>query len=109
MWRATGRLKAACLQLDDWETVTGADPLGAHHGGQLGRYLTGLRQLANESPDRTAAVLLAALALGPRTSDPPVMGDLCSLLATAAPTTVDVVDLCIAWGCGWGRVVRPGA
>jgi hypothetical protein len=96
-------LHALRLNLERWEAVAGGDPLEAHCRGVLGEYLVGLRALTGTEPDRRRAVLLAALALGPRGSTPPDAGDLDPLLEAAVETSADAVDLAIAWGCGWRR------
>jgi hypothetical protein len=95
-------------RLSAWEALTFGDPLGAHHRGHLAAYLAGLRMLAGSESDRSSAALLAALALGPRTAIPGDLGPVGPLLDVAGRTEVDVVDLAVAWGCGWGRVVSPG-
>jgi hypothetical protein len=83
------------------------DPLTAYRARALGDYLADLRELLGAEPDRTRAVLLAALALGPRDGGPPGAGDIGPLVQLAADTTADVLDLAIAWGCGWRRTVWP--
>jgi hypothetical protein len=94
-------------RLYEWEAAALGDPLAAHHDRRLARYLAGLRTLAAEQDDRAQGVLLAALALGPRTGGLPGAGDIGTLLDSAATTDADVVDLVIAWGSGWHRTVSP--
>lgn len=100
---------AAALRhrLAAWE-ATAADPFTAYHDRLLGTYLAGLRRLLEREPDRMRAVLLAALAIGPRDAGLPDASDLAPLVHLAATTTADVLDLAIAWGCGWRRMVWPG-
>jgi hypothetical protein len=103
----TRSLLALRAALEEWEAASFGDPVAAYHRRTLGRYLTGLRALAATRDDRVEAVLLAAFALGPRTGGLPGAGDLQALLEAAVETRADVVDLGIAWGCGWHRVVVP--
>jgi hypothetical protein len=125
----TPTLLALRADLEAWEAAGVGDPISASHRGALGRYLTGLRSLA-AAYDRPRAVLLVALALGPRTRGLPGAADLAPLHAAAALgwtspngsstgtraqrigetrlSSADVVDLAVAWGCGWGRTVVPG-
>jgi len=93
--------------LERWEAVMYGDALTAHHRGAMGRYLAGLRSLAGKYEDRSLAVLVAALALGPRHGALPGAGDLRLLLDAAAEPGTDAVDLAVAWGCGWRRLVTP--
>jgi hypothetical protein len=104
----TSALLALRAELEHWETTACGDPLTANHRGALGRYLDRLRKLAARYADRHDGVLLAALALGPRSGALPGAGDLGSLLEAASGTDADAVDLAIAWGCGWHRTVTPG-
>jgi hypothetical protein len=99
-------LRALRADLEEWEAAGVGDPISAYHRGALGRYLTGLRTLAG-AYDRPRAVLLVALALGPRTDGLPGAWDLASLQEAAALSSADVVDLGVAWGCGWRRAVAP--
>lgn len=92
-------------ELERWEATAHGDPLGAHRGGVLGHYLVELRALAGGHDDRSRAVLLAALALGPRIGGLPGTGDLGPLLEAAVQSDADAVELAIAWGCGWRRSV----
>jgi hypothetical protein len=101
-------LRGLRSRLGAWEALGLGDPLDAHHGGHLAAYLAGLRTLTGAEPDRSSAALLAALALGPRTATQHGLGEVGLLLDIAARTDVEVVDLGVAWGCGWGRVVSPG-
>lgn len=91
-------------EVERWEAAAQGDPLTAHHGGRLAQYVVGLRTLAGATEDRVTGALLAALALGPR-GPLPGAGDLGPLLEAASETGADVVDLAIAWGCGWRRPV----
>jgi hypothetical protein len=103
----TRRLRALRDELEAWEGGPRRDPLMAHHHGELGAYLDGLRELAGARDSRADGVLLAALALGPR-GRLPGAGDLGPLLEAASGTRAGVVDLAIAWGCGWRRSVATG-
>ncbi len=104
----TGVLLELRARLEQWETYAGGDPLAAHHSGQMTQYLAELRTLAAGGPDqRSHAVMLAALALGPRGGGLPGAGDLAPLVLAAAEGDADAVELAIAWGCGWGREVSP--
>ncbi len=90
-----------------WERAGGSDPLAAHRDGLLPRYLAELRDRVEREPDRRRAAMLAAFALGPRDRGLPGAGDLWPLLHLAGETTADVLDLALAWGCGWRRQVAP--
>jgi len=95
-------------RLSVWEKSACGDPLAAYHSGRLTRYLAGLRTLTRSEPDRVSAALLVALALGPRTAFPHAPEDVASLVDVAMRMDVEALDLGIAWGCGWGRIVSPG-
>src|SRR5262245_10072917 len=111
-WSATGKaartavdtstLVALRAELEAWETAAVRDPVLAYHERGLGQYLTGLRALAG-GHNRLRAALLVALALGPRTGGLPGDADVAPLLQAATQTSADIVDLGIAWGCGWLR------
>jgi hypothetical protein len=101
----TPGLLALRSELERWEAAAHGNPLEAHHRGVLGQYLVELRALAGTHADRRRGVLLAALALGPRGGVLPGTGDLGPLLEAAIETSAGAVDLAIAWGCGWRRVV----
>jgi hypothetical protein len=104
---STAVLLALRSELANWEANTFGDPIAAHHRGLLNRYLSGLRTLANSQDDRMRAALLVALALGPRTGALPGAGDLGALVDAATGSDADVVELGVAWGCGWHRLVTP--
>jgi hypothetical protein len=104
----TAALSDLRARLIAWESTALGDPLAAHHQGRLGRYLAQLRSLAEgEGPDLGRAVTMVALALGPRGDALPGAGDLGPLVQAALELGADVVDLGIAWGCGWQRVAVP--
>jgi hypothetical protein len=106
-WSDDRELLGLRSTLERWESAAYGDPLSAHRDGTLSRYLIGLRALAQGLGDRAEGAALAALALGPRTGKLPEAADLAPILKVADGTNADVVDLGIAWGCGWGRVVQP--
>lgn len=93
-------------RLLEWEE-TAADPVSAYHGRALPAYLNGLQQLLARQVDRSGAGLLAALALGPRSGGLPGAGDIGGLVELAARSRADVLDLAVAWGCGWRRPIWP--
>jgi hypothetical protein len=90
-----------------WEGQAFGDALDAYRERVMGPYLEGLRELVRGESSRERAALLAALALGPREHHLPDAGDLGPLVRLAVETPVDVVDVAVAWGAGWGRVVWP--
>jgi hypothetical protein len=90
-----------------WESRAFGDPLDAYRDGVVGRYLEGMRKLLEEETSRERAVLLVALALGPRRHGLPGAGDLGPLVRLAEESAVDVLDAGIAWGAGWGRPLWP--
>jgi hypothetical protein len=90
-----------------WESRAFGDPLDAYRDGVMARYLDGLRRLLQGEASRERAVLMAVLALGPRHRGLPGAGDLGPLVGLAVETPVDVLDVAIAWGAGWGRSVWP--
>jgi hypothetical protein len=94
-------------RLATWEEDLGSDPAAAYHDRSFNGYLAGLRELVDREQDRLRGVVLAALALGPREGGLPGAGDIGDLLRLAADPTADVLDLAIAWGCGWHRMVWP--
>jgi hypothetical protein len=102
----TSELVELRRRLTDWEESNN-DPVAAYHGRAFPAYLAGLRGLLGQEPHRIRAVLLAALALGPRSGGLPGAADICELIELAADTNEDVLDLAIAWGCGWRRRVWP--
>jgi hypothetical protein len=96
-------------RLHQWEASFVGDPLTAHHAGLLARYLAGLRRLVDAQQERAHGILVAALALGPRSAGLPGAGDLSPLLhAAAAAPLSDPLHLAIAWGSGWQRSIVPG-
>jgi hypothetical protein len=105
---STSDLLGLRARLEAWERRAVGDPQTAHHRGLMARYLAGLRTLVEtERHDPARAAMLAALALGPRDHGLPGGGDLGPLVQMAAERCGDVVELAIAWGCGWNRVVAP--
>ena len=107
--RDVGTLRS---QLRAWETSSCGDPVAAYHRGQLAGYLAVLGTMTRAEPDRRSAALLAALALGPRSTVPRGTGEIASLLQIACRTHAEIVDLVIAWGCGWAvtsSLARGGA
>lgn len=93
-------------RLNEWEAEA-SDPVAAYHGRAFPAYLDGLRELVTRQRDRAHGVLLAALALGPRSGGLPGAGDIGELVELASDATGDVLDLAVAWGCGWRRQVWP--
>jgi hypothetical protein len=98
-------IRALRTRLDAWEAGALGDPVRAHRRGLLTGYLAMLRALVDQE-ERVVAVLLAGLALGPRGAARVDARPLGTLLEIAVRTHADVIDLCIAWGCGWGHSAR---